>query len=352
MGYTTRKQPLRRISSHNKAEYARNRVTVAGFLKPRDGYGYGTLKIIKALGDVPIMDLGQQSLSENMRWDIEGPVIAVCTPDWLPFIHTDGPVIAHTMFETSKLPEGWVEKLNRYATRVVVPCAWNVEVFRANGVAVPIDIAPWGIDTEDYWPVQRRCDRPYTFLWSGTPDLRKGWDVAYKAFKQAFGNSDKVRLVLHFRKLPRGLEGVRDDNVELLVGLFFRPRLRQLLQDVDCFVFPSRGEGWGLPPREAAATGLPVIATNWGGLAEEIDAWGLPIRVAGTSPAQHGFWDDVGEWVEPDVNEVAHLMAWCHAYPLDAAEFGSKAAAWLARHGTWARTAAALLESVERAGNN
>jgi len=332
--------------------------TVAGFMNPRDGYGYGTLKIVEALrrrAAVEVIDLGQPVLVDGapvQQWQIDAPTLAVCTPDWLPFIDTgDHPLIVHTMFEATRLPAGWVDTLNAHADQVVVPCPWNVDVFKGNGVTVPISVARWGVDPRDYFPLKRRYaattrqseDWPYTFLWSGTPDARKGWDVAYRAFRQAFGDRDDVRLVLHFRKLPRGVQGVNDANVDLLVGLFFRPRLRQLLQDVDCFVFPSRGEGWGLPPREAAATGLPVITTNYGGLAEEIERWGLPVGVAWMSLANYGPWTDVGEWAEPDIDHVQKWMLWCRAFPEDAAKFGGQAATWLAEHGTWDRTAEAIL---------
>lgn len=34
---------------------------------------------------------------------------------------------------------------------------------------------------------------------------------------------------------------------------------------MDGFILPSHGEGWGLPLIEAMASGLPTIATAWGG---------------------------------------------------------------------------------------
>jgi hypothetical protein len=327
---------------------------IAGFMHPRDGYGYGTLKIVEAIRamkvPVEVLDLGAPELSGSgeplQRWCIDAPTLAICTPDWIPFIDTGAhPLAVHTMFEATRLPEGWVEKLNTYADQVIVPCVWNLMVFKENGVTAPIDVARWGIDPGDYWPLERPREkgRPYTFLWSGTPDGRKGWDVAYRAFRQAFGDDEGAHLVLHFRQLPSGLQGVKDGNVEMAVGLLPRWRLREMLRDADCFVFPSRGEGWGLPPREAAATGLPVLATNFSGLAEEIDEWGIPIRVKGMSQAVYGVWGDIGEWCEPDVDNVAAHMRFCYAGRNDAAQYGAEAAEWLAKHATWKRTAREML---------
>jgi glycosyltransferase involved in cell wall biosynthesis len=46
-----------------------------------------------------------------------------------------------------------------------------------------------------------------------------------------------------------------------------REGIRSLLANVDAFVLPTRGEGWGLPIAEAMAMTLPVIVTNYSGCA-------------------------------------------------------------------------------------
>jgi len=48
--------------------------------------------------------------------------------------------------------------------------------------------------------------------------------------------------------------------------------LRSLYWDSHIFLFPSRGEGAGLPPLEAMSTGLPVLAPAWSGMADYIFA--------------------------------------------------------------------------------
>ena len=44
-----------------------------------------------------------------------------------------------------------------------------------------------------------------------------------------------------------------------------------LYRAADCFVLPTRGEGFGRPLLEAMAAGVPVIATRWGGHTDFLD---------------------------------------------------------------------------------
>ncbi|CUF57527.1 mannosyltransferase, putative [Bodo saltans] len=41
-----------------------------------------------------------------------------------------------------------------------------------------------------------------------------------------------------------------------------------LYNSVDAFVYTTRGEGWGLPAMQAMSMGLPVMATNFGGVTD------------------------------------------------------------------------------------
>merc|ERR1712061_937271 len=58
------------------------------------------------------------------------------------------------------------------------------------------------------------------------------------------------------------------DRILVVKDILALAQLPSLYHAADAFVLPSHGEGWGLPTMEAMASGLPTIATGWGGQTE------------------------------------------------------------------------------------
>lgn len=88
-------------------------------------------------------------------------------------------------------------------------------------------------------------------------------------------------LQLHQRTLAKRF-GIADRVVEL--GSVSRGQLQELYRAADLLVFPSWYEGQGLPPLEAMASGLPVVASNRGALPQTLGQAG--ILVEPNAPAQ------------------------------------------------------------------
>jgi len=189
--------------------------------------------------------------------------------------------VIRTMFETDRIPEGWVGVLNR-THRVWVPGSFNVETFAASGVdperlAVipsPIDGARFSRGVE---PLEIPGRRGFNFLSVLDFNLRKGWDILVRAFAETFGPDADVALILKVWSY-RGLSPaeVRRRICELLgrdlppnIILYFSDipaqEMPRLYAAADAFVLPTRGEGFCRPAAEAMATGRPVIVTGWGG---------------------------------------------------------------------------------------
>lgn len=252
---------------------------------------------------------------------------------------------ALSMYEATRIPDNWVTAFNAHCERLIVPSDWCKEVFEDCGVKVPIHVVFGGTEPSDFPVIQPQHHRPYTFMALGDRGARKGWDFVYQAFYEAFGRDTKdVRLIVKARKYNLNdldISSIRDPRISI-----WRGDTRTLFDafiHADCFVFPSRGEGWGMPPREAAMMGLPVIATRYSGLVHGLDEWAIPLenyRLTDTTIPGGG------QWAFPDYKEVAAQMRWCYDNQDAARAKGLQAAAWLRENQTYAHSVKQLTELI------
>jgi glycosyltransferase involved in cell wall biosynthesis len=226
-----------------------------------------------------------------------------------PAMFQAGPLMAITAWESTVPPVGWVEALNR-VDAVSVGSIFTRDVLIMAGVDRQIHVHPLGISDVYQYVERPKKRRPFTLLAYASGGTRKGWDVALAAFYRAFGTDQRFRLVLKTR--PGQFKfALPQKNMDVLSVDYTQQEMAELFARVDAFVFPTRGEGFGLPPREAAATGLPVIVTKWGGTADDLQQWGYPIRLSGLTtafPHNMGKIRGCGEWAEPDVDHCAEQM--------------------------------------------
>ena len=101
--------------------------------------------------------------------------------------------------------------------------------------------------------------------------------------------------------------------------------MAELAQDLDLFVFPSHGEGYGLPPREAMLVGVPTIISNSSGMKEMSNPrynWTVPITGKEETPLG-------GEWDVPDWDHFCDMLKWHYSHREAARRKAMKGADWL-----------------------
>lgn len=259
-----------------------------------------------------------------------------------------GRVFAWTMYEATVLPEGWTDILNG-VHRVIVPCEWLREVMRENGVYVPaVSVVPGGIDPDECPLLPRNTHRPFTFMLLADRYSRKGDDIGYMAFFKAFGRgasaNNDVRLIMKMRDKIVTARHIGDPRISIWQENV--PNMADVYARADCYVFPTRGEGYGMPPREAAACGLPVIATRWSGTADNIDHWAIPID---NYEMEYSTLEGHGEWARPDVDECAEHMRWVYDHQDAARALGERSSAWLKANETYDCAAAKIMQIMSGA---
>jgi glycosyltransferase involved in cell wall biosynthesis len=222
-----------------------------------------------------------------------------------------GPKVAVTMFESSELPDGWVEALNQ-CQAVIVPTPHQENIFRDNGVTAPLHVLPLGVSDHFFAGQQRPMfehseARPYTFLALGDRGDRKGWKEALQAFHIAFQGRKDVRLILKARRGGGPPFNIDVPGVVLMRRDLSDIELRRLYESVDCMVYPAYGEGFGLPPREFAASAGPAIVNEW--WADDVRKWGYPVGYTMTKAWEgHDKHEGLGTWAVPNVPDLVKLM--------------------------------------------
>jgi glycosyltransferase involved in cell wall biosynthesis len=261
--------------------------------------------------------------------------------------------IGYTMLEVDGIPADWILLANAL-DEVWVPSTFNRETFLNSGLQVPIHVMPLGVNP-DYFNPKIRAFRPsqrYTFLSVFEWGERKAGELLLHAYFQAFSGNDDVLLLLKIINTDPGVNVQRQiaalglPAVGPPVAILYNQELPShqmgsLYRSTDCFVLPTRGEGFGMPILEAMACGLPVIATGWSAHTDFVTPEvAYPLRVAGLIPAKakcpyyEGF-----RWAQPDPDHLVHLMRHVYENREEAAAKGARASGYALTNWTWRHAA-------------
>jgi glycosyltransferase involved in cell wall biosynthesis len=260
-----------------------------------------------------------------------------------------------TMTEGTKLPKGWSTACNERCERIIVPCDHNAEAFKKSGVKVPIHVVHGGTCPAEFPLVQRPTKDTYTFLALADRGARKGWVEVWQAFFATFQGVRDVRLVIktrpHTNSLIEMISGASNRDPRISFWMDDVKTMADVYAQVDCFVIPSKSEGWGMPHREAAMMGIPTIVTRYSGLDDgHTDKWATVVLDDWQLvDITQGYADHVdGQWAQVNVNSVAAAMRWCYEHRQEAQAKAREGAAWLRTNQTWEHSTRDLLGLLER----
>jgi glycosyltransferase involved in cell wall biosynthesis len=248
--------------------------------------------------------------------------------------------IAHTTFETDRIPSSWVPILNKF-DEVWVQCVFNIKTFRDSGVKVPIRFIPYFFDDKRYVLEGDKFPLPvskgFKFLSVFQLCERKGYDLLIRAYLDEFGPNDDTALVIKVRgpdetpRLMKELEAHKKPAskrpaVHIIDRMLITPELLSLYRACDSFVLPTRGEGWGRPLFEAMLMEMPTIGTNWSGQAEYMNAGNsYQIEVDRLVKIKDNPDFDMyngHKWAEPSLEDLRKKMRYVYEYQKEAKAVG------------------------------
>jgi phosphatidylinositol alpha 1,6-mannosyltransferase len=204
--------------------------------------------------------LGNYASRVAERLDI--PTLSVYQTDIAGFARHYGLTVAHDSLKR------WVAKIHKRTTRTLAPSNWSCEDLKSTGVP-NVHLWPRGVDSQKFSPEKRdinlRCE-----LLGDRPDRKLVGYVGRLANEKRIDDlatldaRDDIQLVIVGEgparsRLERVLKNAR------FVGYQGGEELARYYASLDIFVHTGKHETFCQSVQEALASGVPVIAPNFGG---------------------------------------------------------------------------------------
>jgi glycosyltransferase involved in cell wall biosynthesis len=241
----------------------------------------------------------------------------------------NGPKIAYNVWETTRQPEEFFNKLKDY-DQVWVASSWQRDCTIEQGIAPEkVKVVPEAVNGEVFKPDSKASlpdyeDGRFKFVIFGRWDYRKSTKEIIQSFLAEFGKDEPVDLIVSIdNKFAR--DGLENTEARLKEYKLEDPRIKiihfptdqeyvKYLQKGHVFLSCARSEGWNLPLIEAMACGTPSIYSECSGQLEFAKGRGLPVKIKNTLPAKFGEYSSFsqhmmsGEFYEPDFDHLRTVM--------------------------------------------
>lgn len=216
------------------------------------GFGHATLKLLSNIPKTKHSLLMDRPAPFEMTFGHPNNYI------W----HNEGAYkIGYTAWESTEINPSWLEALGKI-NELWVPNNFCKDVFEKY-VDIPVVVFPHGVDST-FFPIKRNIVDKIKFLHIGFPAYRKNATDVVNAFIELYGNREDVHLTIKaYENCP--LQGLEEHkNITVISKTTTYTDLVDLMHEHHILLYPSWGEGFGLIPLQALATGMPaIVTTGW-----------------------------------------------------------------------------------------
>lgn len=266
--------------------------------------------------------------------------------------------IVVTQFETNHIPEKHIAKVNN-CHHLIVTSKYQVKIWKDSGATIPISVMTPGVDTDFFAYRERAYDGKFKILLLGAITGRKNPVGAIRIFQMASNGDPNWRLTIKTRKTDavKQIEEIAsaDPRIEVVVGDSHPDSVLQYYYNNNVLLWPSKGEGVGLPPLEMLSTGGELVCSDNSGMSDFVDDnHCYSIRTAHMEPADlpgQGFSKEytqtfgaVGQWWVPDENHAVNQLRKCFDNWRDGKGKGLKGAEYVRKNHTLQNQSTSILK--------
>jgi|GEM_PF-1133935 len=270
--------------------------------------------------------------------------------------------VCFTYWETNKIPANWIDLINS-ADEFWTTSAWAKNVFINSGVKIPVYDFKLGVNDVIYsMPSEPRILRKpgrFTFLSIGSPSTRKNSQMSVNAFLKLFGKDDRFNLIyksnghadarIYFNDGSRMY--LKDhDRIKVIDWQTTDSDLAKIYDEVDCVLYPTSGEGWGLLPLQGIAKGIPTICTN-ATACTEFAHLSVPLNYKWGTMNMFGIYEGCGDWAEPDFDDLCDKMLYVVNNYDEVADKTFHGAKWVHKNLTWEKVSQEYKERLCQISN-
>ena len=256
------------------------------------GFGHATLKLISNIAKTEHSVLINRSSNFEMTFG---------HPNHYKFINPNSYKIGYTAWESTEIQPSWTEQLSQI-DELWVPNNFCKDVF-SNHFDKPIIVFPHGVDST-FATKKREYDGTLKFLHIGFPALRKNANDVIEAFLDLYKGREDVTLTIKAYE-NCAVPGLDEPNINIIAKTTSYAELVEIMHNHDVLLYPSWGEGFGLIPLQALATGMPVVVTD-GWCDYDYFAPDLVVK----SELRYSPWQNIhpGKMFKPDYEDLKEKM--------------------------------------------